>query len=54
MAVNKSAAVDPATLRLELVRIFVQIPNFVELPINKQEDIIEFYYNYIMEGKSAE
>jgi len=38
-------------LRLELVKTFTQIENFVELNLKAQEHILLNYYDFVMKGK---
>jgi len=37
--------------RLELVKTFTQIENFVELNLPAQEHILSNYYDFVMKGK---
>lgn len=41
-------------IRLELVKTFTQIENFVELNLPTQEEILKNYYDFVMKGKMDE
>jgi hypothetical protein len=38
-------------LRLELVKTFTQIENFIELNMKAQEKVLLNYYDFVMKGK---
>lgn len=42
------------SIRLELVKTFTQIENFVELNLKAQEHILSNYFDFVMKGKMDE